>query len=74
MNTEEKLKLFVKSDAVYQGMLLHYQRIEEDFVRIRNSLSKEDQERLDRYISLGEEMDHRRVILALSFAKEPAHE
>lgn len=66
MKTADALDAAVRADEIYQQMLHDYQRAEEEFLRIRNSLSDADKEILEKYISLGEEMDHRRVILALS--------
>ena len=59
------LKSAVRADSVYQRLLREYQSAEQDFCALRERLPERDKEILDRYISLGEELDHRRVDLAL---------
>jgi len=63
--TELQLKEVVRNDPLYLELLSACNALEEDFLRIRAGLSAEDRELLDKYISLCEEMDHRRTMLAL---------
>ena len=72
MSNANSWETLIKADIVYQQMLHKYMDLEEEFLRVRNSLPAADQEILDAYIALGEEMDHRLVTLALSLQKEPA--
>lgn len=65
MKTEMILQAIVHQDETYQKLLCESHTLEVEFQRIRTSLSADDQRILDRYISLGEEMDYRRLYLAL---------
>jgi len=59
------LEIMVSEDKIYQQMLKEAESLEAEFVRILHSLSKEDQILLEKYISLSEEMEHRRTFLAM---------
>ena len=72
MSNANNWESLIKADIIYQQMLQKYKDLEEEFLRVRNSLPTADQEILDAYIALGEEMDHRLVTLALSLQKGPA--
>ena len=67
MTCEKELRLteISKSDSIYQELLQRCQALESDYLRIKSGLSAEDQETLDRYISLCEELEYRRTCLAL---------
>ena len=61
---EQQLNLLASSDKLYQELLTECQKQEEDYLRIKCSLSTSDQELLDRYIALCEELEYRRTYLA----------
>lgn len=63
---EQLLTQAVKNDSVYRNLLQKCLAVEPDYLRFRSTVSGEDQKILDRYISLCEELDHRRTCLALS--------
>ncbi len=65
-NKEERLTALLKTDTIYQSLLTQCLYAEEDYQRIYNTLCKTDRLSLDRYISLCEELDHRKLLLALS--------
>lgn len=67
MTYEQELALnhVLKHDEWYQILLADCAVAETDFLRIRESLSEADQEHLDLYISLCEELEYRRTCLAL---------
>lgn len=68
MITEKEILLqaMIGHDSEYQTLLNQCLDIEPAYLRIRNSLLPEDQQILERYQSLCEEMDHRKLILALT--------
>ena len=53
-----------KRDPIYQELLHKCQTAEIDYLRIKAGLSAEDQDTLDRYIALCEELEYRRTYLA----------
>ena len=63
---EQLLIQAAQADSVYQDLLKNCLSAEADYLRIRSGLSREDQEILDRYISLCEELEYRRTCLALT--------
>lgn len=63
---ENLLQTMVGCDSVYQTLLKQYLDIEPEYLRIRSSLATEDQLILDHYLSLCEEMDHRKLTMALT--------
>lgn len=63
---EQRLNNLLKADRLYQELLAQCLQAEKDYQRICNTLCEEDRLLLDRYISLCEEMDHRKLQLALS--------
>ncbi len=62
---EALLEAQVAGDPIYQRLLHACLTLEPEFLRIRNSLPIQAQEILDRYLSLWEELDHRRLTLVL---------
>lgn len=64
MQWEEKLTQMASVDPWYQQLLKECEEAEPEFLRIRASLPEADQETLDRYISLCEELGHRMTCLA----------
>ena len=67
--TEEMLNDRTKSDPVYQELLQQCSLAEELYCKILSSLSPDDQDALSRYISLCEELEYRRTILALEMLR-----
>ena len=65
---EQRLSAAVKNDPIYQQLLSDCEAMEQDFLRIRQILTKPEQEILDRYISLCEELEYRRTSLAMDMA------
>ena len=63
---ETKLEQAVLLDVEYQRQLAACITLEQEYERIRAYLSEEDRRLLDRYISLCEELDHRRLCIAMS--------
>ena len=59
------LEKLVSEDEIYQQMLKEAESLEAEYERILHSLSEEDQILLEKYISLSEEMEHRRTFLAM---------
>ena len=53
-----------KHDPWYQELLRGCEEAEREFLRIRAGLTEEDQEKLDQYITLCEELGHRLAWLA----------
>lgn len=60
---ESTLSLVLKNDAWYQQLLHDCCEAEAHYLRICACLSEADQELLERYISLCEELEHRRTYL-----------
>ncbi|MGM9588822.1 MAG: hypothetical protein ACI3V0_01455 [Faecousia sp.] len=56
----------VSADDVYQELLHACLTLEPEFLRIRASLSCQEQDILERYLALCEELDYRRLMLALA--------
>lgn len=56
----------IRDDTEYQALLNQCLDIEPAYLDIRNRLMPEDQQILERYLSICEEMDHRKLYLALS--------
>ena len=63
---ERRLARRAALDPWYQQLLKECEEAEPEFLRIRDSLSDADQETLDHYITLCEELGHRMACLALS--------
>ena len=61
---EEKLLELTSQDTIYQEYLKELEHMEELFAKLRGRLSPYDQEILDRYIALCEELEYRRTCLA----------
>lgn len=70
MQWEEKLTQMAGMDPWYQQILKECEEAEADFLRIRAALPEGDQEALDRYISLCEELGHRMTCLARLIREE----
>lgn len=66
MNKETLLESLTVTDQIYQEYLQLCMQLEPEFLRIRHTLPQNDQEILDRYFSCCEELDHRRLSLALT--------
>ena len=65
MDKKQILETVLRVDEVYQKLLGEYRDAEEKFCAVLRKLPDEDRKILERYISLGEELDHRRAVLAL---------
>ena len=63
---ENLLQTMIRDDTEYQALLNQCLDIEPAYLDIRNRLMPEDQQILERYLSICEEMDHRKLYLALS--------
>ena len=62
---EKHLQQILQQDSIYQQLLNQCREAEPEYLRIRDSLSESDRILLENYISLGEELDHRRLSIAL---------
>ena len=60
---ERKLSQELSKDPTYQQLLADCLLAGEDYLRIRDQLSPDDRAILERYLSLCEESDHRRLFL-----------
>ena len=60
-----------RKDNHYQKLLRACREAEADYTAIRDSLSEDQREQLERYISLCEELQHRLTTLACSIPREP---
>ncbi len=63
---EQQLIAAAKRDPIYQELLQNCAVREEDYLRIKSTLSPGDQDALDRYLSVCEELEYRRTCLAFS--------
>lgn len=63
---KNQLQAMIAHDNEYQTLLKQCLDAEPDYLRIRNSLPSEDQLILERYLSVCEEMDHRKLTIALT--------
>ena len=70
MQWENSLTQLAKTDLWYQQLLKDCEEAEPEFLRIRASLPEEDQETLDRYITLCEELGHRMACLGQLIREE----
>ena len=59
-----------RKDQEYQCLLAQCRKAEKDYERILQSLSPDDQEQLDRYITLCEELEHRLTLLACEIPRQ----
>ena len=66
---EEILTEAVRKDPLYGDLLSECLKLESDYVRIKDSLSQEDGEILERYIALCEELEYRRTCIAMNLPK-----
>lgn len=66
---EKILAALSAADTEYQRLLCECAALEADYARIMDSLPDCDREILERYIALCEEMDHRRICIALEINK-----
>jgi hypothetical protein len=62
---EKRLVQAAEYDDIYQALLAECGALEPSYTRIKNSLRQEDQDILERYIALCEELEYRRTILAV---------
>ena len=60
-----------RKDDHYQKLLRACREAEADYTAIRDSLSEDQREQLERYISLCEELQHRLTTLACQIPREP---
>lgn len=63
--TSEHLNRILATDQHYQVLLKNCLNTESDYLRIINSLSSEDRDIIEHYLTACEELDHRRLTLAL---------
>ena len=66
---EEILTEAVRKDPLYGDLFADCLKLESDYVRIKDSLSQEDGEILERYIALCEELEYRRTCIAMNLPK-----
>ena len=59
-----------RKDQEYQCLLAQCRKAEKDYERILQSLSPDDREQLDRYITLCEELEHRLPLLACEIPRQ----
>lgn len=67
---EQRLLAACDHDPFYQELLCRCGELEPDYFRIKNRLSEEDQEKLERYISVCEELEYRRSFLAYALGTQ----
>ena len=65
---ERRLAVLLYKDSFYQELLAECKKRALDYHRIMNSLSMEDQELLELYIAVCEELEYRRACLAATLA------
>jgi len=63
--TEEILNDRTKTDSIFQELLQQCILAEEQYRETLSRLSEDERESLERYISLCEELEYRRTVLAL---------
>ena len=63
-----QLQQLANADPIYLELRKECIALEEDFCRIRSRLSETDQDLLDRYIALCEELEYQRTCFALLIA------
>ena len=61
---EEALVKATRQDLIYQELLKTCEDLDCEYLRIKASLSKEDQVLLERYIAVCEDLEYRRTCLA----------
>ena len=62
---EARLLTLLKQDPLYQKLLSSCEKAEQAYLRILAGLNPEDQALLEQYITLCEELDHRKLQLIL---------
>ena len=67
---EQILLEAARKDEAYQSLLAECRTTEKEYEQILQSLSPENQEKLDRYITLCEELEHRMTILACNIPRQ----
>ena len=67
---EQILLEAARKDQEYQCLLAQCRKAEKDYERILQSLSPDDREQLDRYITLCEELEHRLTLLACEIPRQ----
>lgn len=65
---EQKLNLLA-ADSVYVELMAQCGELEDAYRQIKDNLAQEDREILERYIALCEEMDYRKLRLALDMGR-----
>lgn len=68
MTNQKEIMLFqaVHLDKAYQRLLAQATDLEPEYDRILAALPQEDRQLLERYISLGEKLEHRKLTLAMN--------
>ena len=67
---QNRLQTAISQDEIYQQLLVDCKAMERGYLRIISNLTDEDRERLERYIALGEELEHRRTWIAMELAEK----
>ena len=67
---EQRLLQIVAKDPTYQKLLEECCAMEDQYKHILEGLSFPDREYIERYISACEELDHRRIYLALQLYRK----
>ena len=72
MTREQEILLAqrTRADRQYQSLLLQCTALESEYQRITDHLSPEDRAVLERYIALCEEMDYRKLCIAMDIKKD----
>ena len=72
MTREQEILLAQRThaDRHYQSLLLQCTALESEYQRITDHLSPEDRAVLERYIALCEEMDYRKLCIAMDIKKD----
>lgn len=65
-----KISQLAERDSFYQNLLQQCQALAIDYVRIQKSLSQEDQEILEHYIALCEELEYQRSRMAYAIGTQ----
>lgn len=66
MKAMSQLMQAVKNDPHYEALFQQNLELEKDYLRIMESLCPEDRDLMERYISVCENMEYRKVCLAIA--------
>ena len=63
--SEKQLSQALRGDSSYQQLLVACEEAEKAYLQVLERLSPEDQETVERYLALCEQMDYQKLLLAL---------